>query len=111
MGFSRQEYSSGLPFHPPGVFLTQGLNHGGSPALQAGPLLLSRTGSDCLQFHVPELHILGLHLLLPHRAEPLDSLSEGIVGLQVLRRWPATQTQGMDVSGDVCECTDSTRGS
>ena len=26
VGFSRQEYWSGLPFPPPGVFLTQGLN-------------------------------------------------------------------------------------
>ena len=26
MGFSRQEYWSGLPFPPPGVLLTQGLN-------------------------------------------------------------------------------------
>ena len=111
MGFSRQEYRSGLPCPPPGIFLTQGSNHGGSPALQADSLLLSHTGSDCLQFHVTELHILGLHLLLPRRADPLTSLSEGIVGLQVLHKWPATQTQGMDVSGDICACTDSTRGS
>ena len=26
MGFSRQEYWSGLPYSPPGVFLTQGSN-------------------------------------------------------------------------------------
>ena len=26
MGFPRQEYGSGLPFPPPGIFLTQGLN-------------------------------------------------------------------------------------
>ena len=26
MGFSRQDYWNGLPFPPPGVFLTQGLN-------------------------------------------------------------------------------------
>ena len=26
MGFSRQEYESGLPLPPPGIFLTQGLN-------------------------------------------------------------------------------------
>ena len=26
MGFSRQEYQSGLPFPPPGIFPTQGLN-------------------------------------------------------------------------------------
>ena len=26
MGFSRQEYQSGLPFHSQGIFLTQGLN-------------------------------------------------------------------------------------
>ena len=28
MGFSRQEYWSGLPFPSPGIFLTQGLNLG-----------------------------------------------------------------------------------
>ena len=28
MGFSRQEYWSGFPFPPPGIFLTQGLNSG-----------------------------------------------------------------------------------
>lgn len=70
-------------------------------------LLLSHTGSDCLQLHVPELHILGLHLLLPHRADLLTSLSEGTVGLQVLCKQPAAQTQGMDVSGDVSSRTDS----
>ena len=66
-----------------GIFPTQGLKPGGSPALQAYSLPLSHTGSDCLQLHVPELHILGLHLLLPHRADPLTSLSEGTAGLQV----------------------------
>ena len=45
MGFSRQEYWSGLPCLPPGIFLTQGLNlhllrllH-----LQAGSLTTSAT--------------------------------------------------------------------
>ena len=38
MGFSRQEYWSGLPFSPPGwMLLTQGLNPG-SPALLADSL-------------------------------------------------------------------------
>ena len=27
MGFSRQEYWTGLPCPPPGIFLTQGSNH------------------------------------------------------------------------------------
>ena len=37
MGCSKQEYQSGLPFPPPGVFPTQGLNPG-SRALQADSL-------------------------------------------------------------------------
>ena len=44
LGFSRQEYCSGLPFPPPG-----GLPHPGSklmfPALQVDSLLLSHWGS------------------------------------------------------------------
>ena len=40
MGFSRQEYWSGLPFPCPGIFLTQGLN----PALQADSLLSEAPG-------------------------------------------------------------------
>ena len=43
MGFSRQEYCSGLPYQPPGIFLTQGLNPClMSPAL-AGEFFTTRT--------------------------------------------------------------------
>ena len=38
MGFSRQEYWSGLPFHSPGDLLDPGVKPG-SPALQADDLL------------------------------------------------------------------------
>ena len=38
MGFSRQEYWSGLPFPSPGDLPDPGIEHG-SPALQAGSLL------------------------------------------------------------------------
>ena len=44
MGFSRQEYWSGLPFLPPGIFLTQGSNPG-LLLWQRGSLLLSHQGS------------------------------------------------------------------
>ena len=45
MGFSRQEYWSGLPFPPPRDFLTQGLNPSllMSPALSGGFLTTSAT--------------------------------------------------------------------
>ena len=38
MGFPRQEYWSGLPCPPPGIFLTQGSNSLMSPALQVNSL-------------------------------------------------------------------------
>ena len=50
MGFSRQQYWSVLPFHPPGIFPTQGLN----PCLlhllhcQADSLPLNHSGSPLL---------------------------------------------------------------
>ena len=45
MGFSRQEYGSGLPFPPPGIFLTQGSNppSPASPALAGGFFTTSTT--------------------------------------------------------------------
>ena len=43
MGFSRQEYWSGLPFPSPGDLLDPGVEPG-SPALQAGSLPLNHQG-------------------------------------------------------------------
>ena len=48
MGFSRQEYWSGLPFHSPGDFPNSGTEPG-SPALQAVSLL-SHQGSPCYKY-------------------------------------------------------------
>ena len=47
MGFSRQEYWSGLPFPPPGDLPNPGMEpvSPAAPALQADSLLLSRQGS------------------------------------------------------------------
>ena len=47
MGFSRQEYKSGLPFPPPGDLPDSGFEPTApaSPALQADSLLLSHQGS------------------------------------------------------------------
>ena len=45
MGFSRQEYWSGLPFPPPGDLLDAGVKPA-SPALQAGSLPLSHLGNQ-----------------------------------------------------------------
>ena len=44
MEFSRQEYSSGLPFPPPGDLPDPGIKPA-SPALQVDPLPLSHQGS------------------------------------------------------------------
>jgi len=43
MGFSRQEYRSGLPFPSPGDLCDPGIEHG-SPALQADALLSEPPG-------------------------------------------------------------------
>ena len=50
MGFSRQEYWSGLPFLPPGDLLDPGikLESPASPALQVDSLLLGHWGSGVL---------------------------------------------------------------
>ena len=45
MGFSRQEYWSGLPFPSPGDLLHPGIEPG-SPALQVGSLQMSHQGSS-----------------------------------------------------------------
>ena len=50
MGFSKQKYSSGLPFPPPGYLLDPVME----PALQADALLLSYQGSP----HLMESYIL-----------------------------------------------------
>ena len=47
MGFSRQEYWTGLPFPSPGIFLIQGWNTR-SPALQADSLLSEPPGKPYL---------------------------------------------------------------
>ena len=53
MGFSRQEYCSGLPCPPPGHFPNPGIEPV-SPALQADSSPLSHWGS-CRAIHVPTL--------------------------------------------------------
>ena len=50
MGFSRQEYWSGLPFHSPGDLLDPGVKPG-SPALQADDLLTELWGKPISHFN------------------------------------------------------------
>ena len=50
MGFSRQEYWSGLPFPSPGNLSNPGIKPG-SPALQADSLPLSHQGSTLVKFY------------------------------------------------------------
>ena len=56
MGFPRQEYWSGLPFPPPGIFWSQRSN----PCLLLGrSLLMSHLGSPCIKnnVHVSEFRV------------------------------------------------------
>ena len=46
MGYSRQEYWSGLPFHPPGGCLDPGMEPS-SPPLQSDSFPLNHLGSCC----------------------------------------------------------------
>ena len=58
MGFSRQEYWSGLPFPSPGDLPDPGIKPG-SPALQADalpPELLGKPWTPCLHGHLVRLH-------------------------------------------------------
>ena len=90
MGFSRQEYWSGLPFPSPGDLPDPGMEPG-SPALQAGSLLSEPAGKPCLQFmHIylklplPSLlilslfsthrYLIGIHLFQPSANEIFFSL-------------------------------------
>ena len=50
MGFSRQEYWSGLPFPPPGDLLHPGVEPG-SPALQVESLPTELPGKPSLPLH------------------------------------------------------------
>ena len=52
MGFFRQEYSTGLPFPPPGDFRNPGIKpvSSVSPALQADSVMLSHQSLDILSF-------------------------------------------------------------
>ena len=59
MGFTRQEYWSGLPFPPPGDLPDPGIKSA-SPALQADSLLLSHQGSPLS--HMIVLSILHLFI-------------------------------------------------
>ena len=51
MGFSKQEYWSGLPFPSPGDLSNPGFKHG-SPALQADSLLSELPGGTYSQTHI-----------------------------------------------------------
>ena len=53
MGFSRQEYWSGLPFPPPGDLPDPGIEPG-SPALQPDSLLSEPPGKQTLKMETPQ---------------------------------------------------------
>ena len=71
VGFSRQEYWSGLPFPSPRDFPNPGIEHG-SPALQADSLLPEPPGKPCLHrftysavpYKLKHTIFILLHLLL-----------------------------------------------
>ena len=77
MGFSRQEYWSGLPFPSPGDLPNPGIEPG-SPALQADPLLTELQGIN------PEYSLEGLMLKLKlqyfgHLMQRVDSLEKTLM--------------------------------
>ena len=80
MGFSRQEYQSGLPFPPPGDLPDPGIQQESpaSPALQADSLPLSLQGSLCL------LHI--------HTLKPCGSLRREVRTLFPFHGWEEAST-------------------
>ena len=60
MGFSRQEYWSGLPFHSPGDLLNPGMEPG-SPALNTDSLLSEPTGKPTHRHTLEILQIVSDH--------------------------------------------------
>ena len=56
MGFTRQEYWSGLPFPFPGDLLDPGIEPR-SPALQLGALLLEPSGKPVLNYRVVDIFV------------------------------------------------------
>ena len=67
MGFSRQEYRSGLPYPLPGVFPIQGSNPclGASPALQVDSVPTEPPGKPHRTYHKTSLFFTSLS---PHRS-------------------------------------------
>ena len=64
MGFSRQEYWSGLPFPSPGDLLNPGIEPR-SPALQTDVLLSEPLGS-CYQVPLKGPHLKGISTAMQH---------------------------------------------
>ena len=85
MGFSRQEYWSGLPCPPPGDLLDPGIKPG-SPALQADSLLSESPGKDAVG---TDRHCLMLLVQGTSDSHILESESKlvGARGWAGCRRW------------------------
>ena len=69
MGFSRQEYWSGLPFPPPGSLPDPGIKHM-SAALQVDSLPSEPPGKPCPQHMCPQLNHFAAHLKLTQHCKP-----------------------------------------
>ena len=84
MGFSRQEYWSGLPFPPPGDLPDSGIKPA-SPALQADSLLLESPKESPESYDSAE-HFAFIYLLISSSEQPQEiSVLTSILQMQKLR--------------------------
>ena len=89
MGFSRQEYWSGLPFPSPGVLPNPGTEPG-SPALQADSLLSEPPGKPSTSFMRCHIlcRVLGYHGVLSKTILTFEYLLGGLTGVvQLSSQW------------------------
>ena len=99
MGFSKQEYWSGLPFPPPGDLPDPGIKPA-VPALQADSLLLESPGKSP-ESHDSAKHFAFIYLLISSSEHPLEVsvtivipiLQMGKLNLKEVTQFPRSHMQ------------------